>query len=128
MGIFLYIAQVFEHVLAVAFGSKLFWIESHDRHMFYIAHTAKRILPVAFRNKLFGFESHYRHISLCISTLNDGNRRAWWLDGCAFVAECFCSYLVSGVSWGNEMRDCWKLCSSNFSFRSSSNFFLSCCF
>jgi len=33
IGIFLYVAQVVEHMLAVAFGSELCWFKSHYRHI-----------------------------------------------------------------------------------------------
>jgi len=33
IGIFLYVAQEVESVLAVAFGNKLCWFESHYRHI-----------------------------------------------------------------------------------------------
>jgi len=33
VGLFLYVAQAVQRVLAVAFGNKLCWFESHDRHI-----------------------------------------------------------------------------------------------
>jgi len=33
MGIILYVAKAFERMLAVAFGNKLFWFESHYRRI-----------------------------------------------------------------------------------------------
>jgi len=33
IGVFLYVAQAVEHMLAVAFGNELCWIESHYRHI-----------------------------------------------------------------------------------------------
>ena len=44
---FLYVAQAVECVLAVAFGNKLCWFESHYRHV-YVAQAAERALEVAF--------------------------------------------------------------------------------
>jgi len=64
IGIFLYVAQVVERVLAAAFGNKLCWFESQYRHI-YVAQAVERVLEAAFGNKLFWFEPHYRHISLC---------------------------------------------------------------
>jgi len=59
------VAQAVEHVLAVAFGNKLCWFESHYRHFLYVALAVERVLVVAFGNKLCWFKSHYRRISLC---------------------------------------------------------------
>ena len=52
IGIFLYVAQASERVLAVAFGKKLRWFESHYRHIFYVAfgthNTRQTSLPSGF--------------------------------------------------------------------------------
>ena len=64
-GIFLYVAPAVEHVLAVAFGKKLCWFESHYRHISVCSPAGNNVLSVALGMKLCGFESHYRHISLC---------------------------------------------------------------
>jgi len=41
-------------VLAVAFGNKLCWFESHYRHIFYVAQAVEHVLAVAF-------ETHNTH-------------------------------------------------------------------
>ena len=52
IGIFLYVAQASERVLAVAFGEKLCWFEPHYRHIFYVAFgthdTRQTSLPSGF--------------------------------------------------------------------------------
>jgi len=58
------VTQAPERVLAVDFGNKLCWFESHYRHI-CVAQAAERVLAVAFGNKLCWFVSHYQHISLC---------------------------------------------------------------
>jgi len=90
IGIFLYVAQAVECVLAVAFRNKLCWFESHYRHIslsspgswtrasskwtkfvqvprsaYYVAQAVERVLAVAFGNELCWFKSHYWHIFLC---------------------------------------------------------------
>jgi len=65
MGIFLYVVNSVECVLAVAIGNKLRWFESHCRHISLCTQLGWRVLAVAFGNKLCWFESHCRHIYLC---------------------------------------------------------------
>jgi len=52
-------------VLAVALGSKLSCSSPTIGIFLYVAQAVQRMLAVAFGNKLRWFESHYRHISLC---------------------------------------------------------------
>ena len=94
ISIFLYVAQAVEGVLAVVFGNKLYWFESHTQHIslrspgrwtrassslrkqtvlvrvplsiiLYVAQAVERVLAVAFGNKLCWFESQSQHISVC---------------------------------------------------------------
>ena len=49
IGIFLYVTQTVERVLAVAFENKLCWFESQYRHIFYVAQAVElRVLVSAY--------------------------------------------------------------------------------
>ena len=61
-GIFLYVAQAVERLIAVAYGNKVFWFAFYYRHISLCPQAVERVLAVAFVNELYGFESHYRHI------------------------------------------------------------------
>ena len=155
---FLYVAKALERVLGVAFGNKLRWFESHDRHIFYVAQAVECVLAVAFGNKLRWFESHCWHISLCSQGTGTRASSSLWkqtmlvwvpLSAYFFMYPYDWKHLLMGivghastmgVLWtqggfalalfevwgGNEMRDCWKMCSSNFTFRNKFTIVLSC--
>ena len=65
IGIFLYMAQTVECVLAVAFGMNYAGSSPTIGIFLCVAQAVERVLAIAFVNELCWFESHYRHISLC---------------------------------------------------------------
>ena len=64
IGIFLYVAQAVEHVLAVALGNKYVGLSPIIGIFLYVAQAVECMLAVAFGNKICSFESHCWHISL----------------------------------------------------------------
>jgi len=78
---------------------------------FFVAQVVEHVLAVAFRNKLCCFKSHYSHISLCIHTTEAIYWRELLsvYDGCAWDPGWLCSRFVSGVGWG--VKYCSKMCS-----------------
>ena len=63
IGIFLYVAQAVERVLAEAFGKNNVGSSPTIGIFLYVAQVVECVLRVAF-GKLCWFESHYGHISL----------------------------------------------------------------
>jgi len=61
--IFLYVAQAFERMLAVAFGNKLCWFESHYRRISLCSLSCWTRASSTLRKKLYFFEPHNQHIS-----------------------------------------------------------------
>ena len=94
IGIFLYVAQAVERVLAVAFGKKLCWFESHYQHISLCSPGSERVLAVAFGKKLCWFESHYQHISLCslgserVLAIAFGNKLCWFESHYRHISLC----------------------------------------
>ena len=64
----------------------------------------------------------FLYVSVRLKTFAEGNCWACEYDGCAWDTGWFCSRLVSGVGWG--VKYCWKMYSSNFSFRNNFIIFL----
>ena len=63
IGIFLYVAQAVERAVVLETN---YVVSSPTICIFlYVAQAVERVLAVAFGNKLTWFESHYRRISLC---------------------------------------------------------------
>ena len=142
IGIFLYVAQTVESVLAVAFGNKLCWFESHYRHISVCSpgswtHASSRLrkqtmlVQVPLSAYFFTYPYDWKHLLM-------------WIVGCASMMGValdpgwFCSCLISGVcvcvcvrvcvrvcEGVGGMKDCWKMCSSNFSFPNKLIIFLS---
>ena len=77
IGIFLYVAQAVESVLAVAFG-----------------------ISYVGSSPTIGI---FLYVSVRLKTFTDGNCGTCEYDGCAWDPWWFCSRLVSGLVWGTKV-------------------------
>ena len=64
VGIFIYVAQTIERVLAVALGTNYAGSSLAGGIFLYVAQVVYRVTGVSFWNRLRWFESHNRQISL----------------------------------------------------------------
>ena len=148
ISIFLYVARAVEQVLAVAFGNKLCWFESHYRHISLCSPGSWTCASSSLQKQTLlvwvplsayflcsqgswtcGSSSLQKQtmlvsvpllaVAIQLKTFTAGNSWACKYDGCAWDPGWFCSHLVSGV-WLGEWNTVGKCAAVISAFKTSS--------
>jgi hypothetical protein len=117
IGIFLYVVQAVVHVLAVAFRMKLL-VRVPLLAYVYVALSVECVLPVVSGKKLCWFESPigiFLYVSIGLKTFTKGTVELVSMMCVLGNQGGFVLALFQG--WIGGVKYCWKICSSNFSFR-----------
>jgi len=122
------LAQTVERVLAVAFRNKLCWFESHYQYISLCSPGSwtcassslwKQTMLVRVQLSAYFFMYPYDWKHLLMGIVERVS-----MMGVLGTQGGFALALFQG--WGGKVKYCWKMCSSNFSFRNKFIIFLSC--
>ena len=150
------VARAVEHMLAVAFGNKLCWFQSRYWHISLCSPGSWKRASSSLRKQTMLVQvplsaylcspGSWRRAS---SSLRKQTMLVWVpLSAYFFMYPYNWKHLLKGIvqrasmmgvlgtqggfalalfqGWGGEVKYCWKMCSSNFSFQNKFIIFLSC--